>query len=300
MNFQKIAAVSLLMLCWSVCTGRSADADTSYIASYGSRFAGKVFVNDDFLSIMRDFGNKEYTYKTNRPLQLGIGVEYKRYALSLSYGFNALKNPSKGKTESFDIQYSHYGRSFVVDIIAQSYKGFYMDAPAGSSYYRVFPSMRVCRLGLDYLHLFNSERFSYRAAFGNTERQLRSAGTWFVGGEVLAGMMTNGGDELFPGSNQRSMMVFLVGPLGGYAHNWIVWKRFYVNFSASLGADMIWTNREFNITPSTIVRLGMGYDCGSWAVFMNYRNNIVYPYISHSQRVGMSSGTISAGALVRI
>lgn len=57
MNFQKIAAVSLLMLCWSVCTGRSADADTSYIASYGSRFAGKVFVNDDFLSIMRDFGN---------------------------------------------------------------------------------------------------------------------------------------------------------------------------------------------------------------------------------------------------
>lgn len=74
--------------------------------------------------------------------------------------------------------------------------------------------MRVCRAGIDYMHIFSPEKFSFKSAFGNSEKQLRSAGTW--------------------------------------------------------------------------------------ALFMNYRNNIKFPMVENSERVGVSSGVVSAGAVFRM
>lgn len=73
-----------------------------------------------------------------------------------------------------------------------------------------------------------------------------------------------------------------------------------LNVSASLGIDMVWTDRDFNLTPSSMVRLGVGYDNGLWAIYMNYRNSIIYPVVASTGRVGVSSGVLSLGTLVRI
>lgn len=194
--------------------GRTASIDSTYVQVYDSRYVGKLFIKDNFISVIREHEGVETTYKTNRPLALGAGFYYKGIGLSVSYGFNFLSDSEKGKTESLDFQYSFFGKSFVVDVIAQSHKGFYIDDRGYAPYHEVFPDMRVCRAGVDYMHIFSPEKFSFKSAFGNSEKQLRSAGTW--------------------------------------------------------------------------------------ALFMNYRNNIKFPMVENSERVGVSSGVVSAGAVFRM
>lgn len=295
MRSQSISAVILsfclfLMLPFT-CIAGSDDRDSTYIKEYDNKFTAKLFLKDNFVSIIADHDGREYTYKTNRPLGLGVGFYYKKYGLSLSYGFNFLRNSRKGDTKSIDIQYSYYGRSCVIDVIAQSHRGMYLDNRFPGQDYIIYPMMRVCRAGIDYLHIFNSDRFSFKSAFGNSEKQIMSAGTWFAGAEVIGGMLTNDG---------LSITMFHCGPVGGYAYNWIFSRDFYLNVSASLGIDMVWTDRDFNLTPSSMVRLGVGYDNGLWAIYMNYRNSIIYPVVASTGRVGVSSGVLSLGTLVRI
>lgn len=300
---RRIAVAIILTIPFSVCIGRGASVkDSTYIGAYDNDLTVKLFFKDNFVSVIREFNEIESTFKTNRPLSTGLGLYYKGYGFSFSYGFNALRNSIKGQTESLDIQYSYYGKNCVIDILAQSHKGFYLDKKISGIFYRTFPDLRVCRAGIYYQYIFNSDRFSFKSVFGNSEKQLRSAGTWFAGGGISGGMMTNNGRYVFPydDTNLKAISIFHIGPNGGYAYNWIFRDHFYLNLSASLGIDMVLTNARLNITPSTIVRTGLGFDNGIWALYMNYQNNIIFPVVANDERVGMSSGALSLGTLFRI
>lgn len=51
----------------------------------------------------------------------------------------------------------------------------YLDNRLPGQDYIIYPMMMVCRAGIDYLHIFNSDRFSFKSAFGNSEKQIMSA-----------------------------------------------------------------------------------------------------------------------------
>lgn len=296
----KAIALTLFLTISSVCLGKNDGRDSSYIMPYDNEFTAKVFLKDNFISMIREYRGMESTYKTNRPIGIGAGLYYRQYGLSFSYGFNFLRNSKKGNTKSLDLQYSHYGKSCLIDIIAQSHKGMYLDRKTDKDGYVTFPDMRICRVGINYMHIFNPDRFSFKSAFVNSEKQLKSAGTWYAGAEFSGGMVSGGNGNIFPDSDKKRITMFLVGPAGGYAYNWVLKYGFYINLSASLGVDMVWTNRIFNITPSAVVRTGIGFDNGKQAVFMNYRNNIIFPYIADTERLGVSSGLLTFGTLFRI
>lgn len=178
--------ICMHLLCATVAAAR----DSSYIARSESRMAFKLFANNDFLSVIREYRDKEYTYKCNRPICLGIGASY---------------------------------------IMIRN-----MVRPDGSP------------------------------------------------------------------QTARPMHGVMFGPSVGYSYCWVFLKDLYVNLGATLGIDFSAGDIDWGIFPSAVPRIGIGYDNSQWAVFMNYKNHIVFPSISADDRIGISSGTITLGCAYRI
>lgn len=288
--------ICIHLLCATVAAAR----DSSYIARSESRMAFKLFANNDFLSVIREYRDKEYTYKCNRPICLGIGASYRNSGMNFSYGIDALSPKGRGRTESFDKQYSYYGKDFLIDVIAQSYEGFYLDSRREDGSFPVFEDMCVMRAGVSGMYVLNSERFSLRAAFGNREKQLRPAGSLLVGGGASYIMIRNMVRPDGSPQTARPMHGVMFGPSVGYSYCWVFLKDLYVNLGATLGIDFSAGDIDWGIFPSAMPRIGIGYDNSQWAVFMNYKNHIVFPSISADDRIGISSGTITLGCAYRI
>lgn len=77
---------------WAICicmhlfcaTGTAA-RDSTYIARSESRMAFRLFANNDFMSVIREYRDKEYTYKCNRPISIGFGYDNSQWAVFMNY-----------------------------------------------------------------------------------------------------------------------------------------------------------------------------------------------------------------------
>lgn len=269
-------------------------ADSTY-GGYGYRYSVKFFTTDKFLSVLsEESSGKEQTFKSNRPLALGVGFYTGRMGMSISYGFDFLRNPAKGDTKSIDVQYTYFGRKFLADIVAQLYHGFYLDDSYDGSGYVIYGDMKVLRTGVSSLYAMNGENLSLKAFFENTERQVRSAGSFLIGGSAGYDMIFPGSSKVLDGNSGRGS--FFIGPSAGYAYSWVL-DAFHINVGISLNVDMRFGG-GFRVTPSLTPRLGFAYDAGPWELFTSYKNYMsLSPY--SGGLVTMSSGMIVLGAVGR-
>lgn len=280
------------------CAAVYAQSDTTggYYRTYTNRFTVKGFLINNFLSLIETHDSNELTYKSNRPVGIGVGFFYKNYGLNVSYGLDFLHSRQKGRTKSLDLQYSYYSKDIVVDLIGQWHKGFYLDNRRSDGSYQLYPDMSMLRIGISAFYVFNGEDFSFRAVQQNTQKQHRSAGTLVVGGSVDYLVLDRAGSpsEHF-GRTSHSL---LIGPSVGYFYCWVPWKDFYAAIGATVGINAHCSD-EWNLTPSLVPRIGVGYDPGRWVVYLTYKNSLIYPFIRTGDRQGISSGSLVLGAAWR-
>lgn len=283
---------------WGLATTvASATNTTSTFRSYETDYTVKVFLADKFLSVLsEDFQETDITYKSNRPLALGIGFYTPRFGFSFSYGFDFLRNQQKGRTESIDIQYTRYIRNWYIDIIGQYYTGFYLDDSKQGSLYTVFNDMKILRAGINAMHATN-DRLSLQALFSDTEKQEISAGSFLIGGNIEFNQLTFGyNDSIHSGNRQTGK--FLIGPSIGYAYSWVPHPFFHISIATTLSANLTYSN-SWNVTPVATPRIGFGYDRDTWEIFMQYKNHIAFTDISSKRQIAISSGLISIGFIRR-
>ncbi len=272
-------------------------ADSNYIQTYDSLITGRFFFSRKYTSILLQ-GPKSLAnlrYRPNTTLNMGIGATYRWFTLNLAYGFPFL-NPEegKGKTRYLDLQSHIYTRNWTVDFFGQFYKGYYLN-PKGlaqvdpQSYY-IRPDLGISLFGLAVYNLRNGSRFSYRAAFLQSEWQQKSAGTFLFGGEIYAGSVT-GDSALVPGAlsdgyPQKDIwrIRFLeFGPGAGYAYTLVVKKNWFITGAATLNMDF-GISREFRedgkedkltISPNFIYRGVTGYNSPNWNVNFSLVGNTI-------------------------
>ncbi len=278
----------------------SDEADTNYVYPFHLQITGRVYLAKKWtgIDLYNVPGADRLHYRPNSSYNIGVGVTYKGITVNLAYGFGFLGflNPSRelGVTTYLDLQTHMYGRKWLVDVMAQVYKGFYA-SPKGTgttdgSYY-LRSDLNVNEFGGSVQYVFNNRKFSYRAAFLQNEWQKKSAGTFLLGAEAYYGTV-NGDSSIIPihvheATAERDIKQFRhykFGPSVGYAYTLVIKKHFFA--TASLSGNVAVGNsttvgkadgeeNNFSIIPSGFLRVALGYNSERWAASALYTSNNV-------------------------
>ncbi|NDV45564.1 DUF4421 domain-containing protein [Paludibacter sp. 221] len=273
--------------------------DSTYIKPFAQNFSLKVYASNKIASLLHENLLEENTYDPNRPPGIGVGFTLGKMGVSVSYGFDFLRDKEKGHTRSLDLQYHNYGRKIVFDLMGQYYEGFYNDNNQNN--YETHPDLKTIKLGFFGQYIFNSSRFSYRAAFNQKERQVKSAGSFLLGGGIYYNEVHSDIPGFFSNPDCVKQVNFQIGPSAGYAYNWAITERYFISLSASAGFNLGFTNdQKFMIYPTAIPRFATGYNAESWSISLSYVNNLIYTYYTKSRKIALSSGGVQLTFVKRV
>jgi hypothetical protein len=281
------------------------DYDTTFYRSFKGSIIARVYLarRYEVLKLSPPGNLSTMSYHANNPLSLGLGLTYRSFSASFSKGLNFLKSDSiKGRTQSTDIQLHIYKRKWVIDAIAEFYKGYYLNpfglaSPTGNSYY-IRPDLGVQTVGVSAYRILNDTRFSYGAGLSQNAWQQKSAGSFLFGGEAFytaihadSALAPHKIDSVYNSENIHIVHIFEIGPGIGYAYNLVVQKHYFLlgslnaninfRFSREIGNGI--TQDKLGFSPNFIIRLGTGYNTSKWS--------LVFVWVATSiQTEGKASG----------
>jgi hypothetical protein len=193
--------------------------------------------------------DQRMAYRPNNKMLLGIGVNHGFLGLNIGINFPFVNqdDDTYGETKYYDFTLRIFAPKFNFTGYLQTYSGFYLrnsstflsDWDEGDPYY-IRSDLRTSTIGLDVSYIFNSDRFSYRAALVQTEWQKKSAGSLIVGGCIIYNI-TNGDSAIAPsnmaypnfydGVKFDRSYIFSIGPQIGYAYTLVLKKHYFLTGS---------------------------------------------------------------------
>jgi hypothetical protein len=182
-----------------------------------------------------------------------VGYTYSFLTLNLAVKMPFINQDDDvyGKSTYFDLNLHTIFRSYIIDFYLQWNKGYFVSNPEKAnpgwdpaSGYPIRGDLRTHILGLNVQYLFNSARYSYKAAFQQNEFQRRSAGSPIVGIEayymlgmsdsvMVAGNIPPSG---FMDDNPFNQVdIANMGVNGGYAYTFVWDQKMSLSLSTLFG-----------------------------------------------------------------
>jgi hypothetical protein len=224
-------------------------------------------------------------YRPHVNLRIGIAGFWKWFGLGLSIDNPIYKTnrDAYGKSTTLDFRVNVYGRALAAELFFQQYKGFYIGSPErpDDTHY-IIPDMRTISIGMAGYWIYNSKRFSIRAAFIQNERQKKSAGSLIVRPSFLYYRITSDNgiipagivDEFhIPLANLvTSGKFYSIGLSPGYVYTLVFLKDFYVTAAAFTGVaaqfseytNEVNTYSGFEFAFQLSGRFALGYNSNKW------------------------------------
>lgn len=185
----------------------------------------------------------------------GLSIDFDK--ISFCFGIRSVQPTDtivarKGKTKynSYSLSFSLY--RFRFETSYRRYTGFYdVKTPVydtnftHNGVYFQNPSMSVRSMRVKTLFVFNKRKFSYSAAYFNTQRQLKPAGSWLLVSNLYDYSFTSD-TSLIPVASRPFYGVYglmsryrvqgiSIGP--GYSFNLVLFRTLYVNMTLNSGFD---------------------------------------------------------------
>ena len=228
--------------------------DTIYIADYTNKLTARGFLLYQELRFVYSqpvIGN--VVFRPNLAYKAGIAGYYKWFGLGLSYysPFPQIHSAEYGKTTAIDMRINLYMNVLFVEGYIQNMKSFYISnftSPTGEIYTN--PDIDIWALGAAAYWVTNSKRFSIRAAYIQTERQKKSAGSFMLRSNFQYSQLNTKGGllpqdfikdfTLDQNNNVKNGYVFAMGVAPGYTYTLVFLKNFYL--SGGMFAGVNWAN----------------------------------------------------------
>lgn len=231
--------------------------DTNYIQSYYNDLIIRMYSGEKTHSLELSDLNMPYRlrYLPNGSFKFGAGVNFRSFGISLATRLPIFQNSKikHGETKRFEIQSYIYSSKFTVDLLTSFLKGYYLNNSYThlNSYTKDIeyqrPDISSANIGLSINYIFNNTRFSYRAAFKDTERQKRSAGSLIAGGSIFS-YRTRADSSFVPREIDNAFFlksrdisksgVLAISANFGYAYSYIFLKNGIFTLSYILGAGV--------------------------------------------------------------
>jgi hypothetical protein len=276
--------------------------DSNYIESYTNDLILRIYSGEKTHSLELSDLNSSYRlkYLPNGYFNLGVGFSYKSVGLSLASKVPIFlnRNYKLGDTKRFGIQYYLYAGRFSIDVLTSFLKGYYL--AKSYSHLTAFtkekeyqrPDLASANLGISVNYIFNSSRFSYKAAFSDTERQKKNAGSLIVGGSIFSYQSVADSSFVPRGISSdfflKSRDVSKSGVLAfngnlGYAYSLVFLKNGIITMTYIFGSGIQENSFESEIDP----------DINRWRFSMNHtgRIGVGYRFSNYYARLGIIRST---------
>ena len=163
--------------------------DTTYITSYAHKLTTKLLAISkiNFFRI-RDRGNgSNVRFRPDRGVNLGVGLSYKWFALDLAFNFGIGEDSGFKNRKAFDFQGAIFSSKQYISGSIQYYYGYQYDSFNGVPKEDVPENktrddVRSVSTVIQYLFAYSYDKFSLKAPFIQNEQQLKSAGSFLIGG----------------------------------------------------------------------------------------------------------------------
>ncbi len=264
-----------------------AQVDSTYIAPFEQELSVGTYVYYQYTMLTHEIDDKNaVVYKPNSPVGVGLSLTYKSFALSGGMSFDFMRDRERGKTKSLDLQYHYYGRKFIFDFFFQNYKGFYTGDNDKEAVV-LYPDIRLVQYGLYGQYLFNYKKYSPRAAFGQSERQVRSAGSFQLGGGFYYNRILSDSSLVMYGKNNLDN--YQLSLSGGYTYMWVIKKSYFISIGTSFGFNFGIENardsKKIEVSPSIFPRISAGYNGNHWSLGLSFVMNRMY--VVHNDELKM-------------
>lgn len=290
---------TILLLCTGFISTGKTIPDSTYVKENDFDFSisGLLYFNYFELSV-QNINEKEISYIPNNPTKIGVDFSHKKLPFDVAFGFNISNKDDENhlRSKCLDLQLSKYGRMYVADLFIQHYKGLYIDDPKLSVSESDCRDLSVLQTHLAGQYVFNGSKFSYQAAFNQNEKQLKSAGSWLLGGGVYYFKINS--DSSFVFKEKNNVRSYQIGINAGYAYNWVINNYWLASGSLSLGANLenknikTFFDKDLCVNPSVICRSSIFYNKKKWSLGMSFVTNSTFLRFKENSDITLGSGRV--------
>jgi hypothetical protein len=285
-----------------------AQRDSIYISSYERKISTKEFLYSNLmqLSINNKSKSQDVKYVPNNPSGIGFGIIYGNLLLSINSGlnFNQYTGKNYNRTKYNDIQLHRFGKKYAADLFVQQYRGFYIENKEIDINKMDCPDLKILQTGIVGQYIFNSNKFSYRAAFYQNEKQLKSAGSFLLGGGFYYFRINS--DSTFIVGNEKYIESYQWGINAGYAYNKVINKHWLASGSMTAGINVgnkklnSFFNNAMYINPTFLPRFSISYNSENWSLGALYVGNIMLLVNPKESKIELSSGRFEVAFFHRL
>lgn len=272
------------------------EQDTSYIRKFKDQphltfeFARR---NQEIRLINPLNGVQSVNYEPNTRVSFITSFDYRWFSLSLGlFSFGASEAKKKGNTDQFNLKFSFNGKRFWNTNYIQAYQGYFQNNPLVSNpnwnpqteIYPQRPDITNFTFFSNIAYCFKPDRFSYRAALWQLDRQEKSAGSFITGLSYRLNLLDSDtsltmipfslyGDFL-PDNRAVSVRQSTFTIHGGYIHTFVANKTWFCTLYFLPGLafesgfyrpdDLRIRNFKSATTIATEFRIILGYNGLKW------------------------------------
>lgn len=271
--------------------------DTNYVRVYKDELTTRVYLSrkQNGYTLSEGLTSPFLKYRTNDNLLLGIGYTYTFLTINLGLKMPFINgdDATYGKSKYVDLTLHGIFTSLIVDLYLQWNHGYYIANPedhvpdwSSQNAYPQRGDMRTNLIGLNVQYLFNSSRYSYKAAFVQNEFQKKSAGSLLLGVEAYWMLAMTDSTMIAPGIPQQGYLgntsfnqvdIMNAGINGGYAYTFVWDEKLFVSLSATGGFSgsknkVHYTTLsntsydKFSIGMTSSFRISLGYNSNTYYV----------------------------------
>lgn len=272
--------------------GQKTPPDPEYIREFPRTVTVRTFLGEKIsgFSLVDNRRGEALDYRPNNVLGLGLGATLRGFSINVSsrLPFHGDKEDEFGKTRQLDVQVHRYRGKFAFDFYFQQYRGYHLSDSSdvsrviGPTDYPYFPDMRNTTIGATGLYVFNGKRFSLRAPIDQQDWQLRSAGSWLLGGSAFTHLIGNKDNSIIPpymkqpefmgGSQVQKIENYGITVNGGYGYNFVFKRHWFTGILADIGAgvgyseinDAVGSAHKVGLQLNADARFAFGYNSRYW------------------------------------
>jgi len=206
--------------------------DTAYIAKPPQHLTVKIRGNVSGSEFFAKSETDGVEHKTilNADMRGTVGASATYRGVTLGFALNPAKLAGKNKDYEFNLNaYGNRVGAEVVYLAANTYRG--RTEYGGESHEIGTGVLSLKMFTASAYYAFSHRKFSFPAAFTQSQQQRRSCGTWMLGASLLAGTMKTA-KGIIDDNAANKLTLFHVAVGGGYAYNFVTRHNWLIHISA--------------------------------------------------------------------
>lgn len=250
--------ILMVLFIWGSCFAQTDSLTNPYIQKFPDKISVQAFVlnTSNQFSIDYQQENVQVDLVPNQKTTLNIGFQYD--IVSFSFGFAPkffADNNDNGDSKMTAFSFTLFPGRWMQQLDYYYQKGISLEANGTALIY--YPELKTMKIGGSTSYVFN-KNFSFRALAFQSERQLKSAGSFvpslsYYYTELDSRRVADLGDK-------AHFINVALSP--GYNYNWVIAKKFLVAGGFSLGAGFIRTVDEENKTTAFLSQASLSISLG--------------------------------------